>query len=325
MKTALLIVDIQNDFLPGGALAAPGGDEIVPLVNQLMPEYDLVVATQDWHPADHESFAANHAGREVGEVIDLHGLQQVLWPTHCVEGSPGADFAENLDSQRIDHVFRKGMDPAVDSYSGFFDNGHRHSSGLADSLREQGVADLHVVGLATDYCVKFTTLDALAEGFRTTLIEDACRGVDLKPGDIENAVEECRAAGARITTTTDILGETMMLYRPIGPDELRLLDESDFTAWPPRLPEQPIFYPVTNEAYAEQIAREWNLPASGSAYVTKFEVRRSFLSSYPRKVVGGRQHEELWIPAEDLESLNANLVGTIEVIKKIEPRTSETT
>lgn len=218
MKTALLIVDIQNDFLPGGALAAPGGDEIVPLVNQLMPGYDLVVATQDWHPADHESFAVNHANREIGEVIDLHGLQQVLWPTHCVEGSPGAEFAENLDSQRIDHVFRKGMDPTVDSYSGFFDNGHRHSSGLADYLRDQGVAEVHVVGLATDYCVKFTTLDALVEGFRTTLVVDACRGVDLKPGDIEDAVEECRATGARITTTTDILGETISeVVRTIEP------------------------------------------------------------------------------------------------------------
>jgi nicotinamidase/pyrazinamidase len=190
MKTALLIVDIQNDFLPGGALAAPGGDGIVPLVNQLMPEYDLVVATQDWHPADHGSFAANHDGRKVGERIDLHGLEQVLWPVHCVEGSPGADFAPGLDTDRIDHVVRKGLDPAVDSYSGFFDNGHRNPSGLAEYLRDQDVTHVHVVGIATDYCVKFTALDALAEGFRTTLIEDACRGVDLNAGDVERAVEE---------------------------------------------------------------------------------------------------------------------------------------
>ena len=217
MKTALLIVDIQNDFLPGGSLAAPGGDEIIPLVNELMPEYDLVVATQDWHPVDHESFAANHEKRQVGEVIDLHGLSQILWPVHCVERSSGAEFASALNSSAIDHIVRKGMDPGVDSYSGFFDNGHRNPSGLAGYLRKQEVTDLHIVGLATDYCVKFTTLDALAEGFRTTLIEDACRGVDLSPGDVSRAVEECQAAGADIESTAEILGDSMVLYRPVGP------------------------------------------------------------------------------------------------------------
>ena len=203
MKTALLLVYIQNDFLPGGALAATGGDEIVPLVNQLMPEYDLVVATQDWHPAEHQSFADNHNQREIGEVIDLHGLQQVLWPAHCVEGSSGAEFAPGLDTSRIDHVVRKGMDPSVDSYSGFFDNGRRNASGLADYLREQGATHVHVVGIATDYCVKFTALDALAEGFHTTILMNACRGVDLNPGDVERAVEECRTVGASIATTGD--------------------------------------------------------------------------------------------------------------------------
>ena len=321
MKTALLIVDIQNDFLPGGALAAPGGDQIVSLVNQLMPEYDLVVATQDWHPIDHESFAANHDGREVGDVIDLHGLQQVLWPIHCIEGSPGAEFAPALDSHRFDHVVRKGMDRAVDSYSGFFDNGHRNPSGLAHYLRGQDVSHVHVVGIATDYCVKYTTLDALAEGFETTLIEDACRGVDLNPGDVEQALIECKAAGASISNTAEILGDTMVLYRPVGPEELRLLEARDFAAWPPRLPEQPIFYPVTTEAYAEQITREWNLPADGSAYVTRFEVRKSFIVAYPRKIVGGRQHEELWIPADELDELNANLIGPIEVVRELNPIT----
>ncbi len=205
MKTALLIVDIQNDFLPGGALAVPGGDEIIPLINELMPEYDLVVATQDWHPAGHGSFAASHNGRQIGEVIDLHGLSQVLWPEHCIEGRPGADFASELDSTRIDHVVRKGSDPTVDSYSGFFDNAHRNPTGLADYLRKQGVTDVHVVGLATDYCVKFTTLDALDEGFQTTLVEDACRGVNLEPGDVGRTIEECRAAGARIAKICNIV------------------------------------------------------------------------------------------------------------------------
>jgi hypothetical protein len=183
---------------------------------------------------------------------------------------------------------------------------------------------VHVVGIATDYCVKFTTLDALAEGFRVTLIKDACRGVDLTPGDVDRAVEECQSAGAVVTTTSDILGDTLVLYRPVGPDELRLLEENGFTAWPPRLPEQPIFYPVTNEAYAEQITREWNLPDSGCAFVTRFKVRRSFISAYPRKVVGGREHEEFWIPAENLDELNAHIVGKIEVIRKIEALTTNT-
>lgn len=320
MKTALLIVDIQNDFLPGGALAVPGGDEIIPAVNELMPEYDLVVATQDWHPADHGSFATNHDGRTVGETIDLHGIQQILWPDHAVEGSRGADFAPGLDVDRIDHVIRKGTDRHVDSYSGFFDNGGKNPSGLTAYLRGEKITDIHVVGLATDYCVKFTVLDAIAEGFRTTLIQDAARGVDLQPGDVEQATEACRIAGARIAELAEILGETVDLYRPVGPDELRLLEEADFRAWPPRLPEQPIFYPVTNAAYAEQITREWNLPEDGRAYVTRFTVNRRFLSAYPRKVVGGRQHEELWIPAEDLDDLNANLIGPIEVITRIEPK-----
>lgn len=323
MKTALIIVDLQNDFLPGGPLGVPEGDRIVPVVNELMPAYDHVVATQDWHPADHGSFASNHAGREVGEIIDLHGLPQILWPVHAVEGSEGAAFSPGLDLDRIDHIIRKGTDCDVDSYSGFYDNGHRNPSGLADHLRREGITDVHIVGLAADYCVKFTTLDAVAEGFRTTLIVDATRGVDLQPGDVEKAIEECREAGACLATSDEILGETVTLYRPVGPNELRRLEESEFKAWPPRLPEQPIFYPVADEGYAEQITREWNLPASGSAYVTRFKVKRSFLSAYPRKVVGGREHEELWIPAEDLGALNENLVGRIEVITRMEPAATE--
>ena len=322
MKTALIIVDIQNDFVPGGALAVNGGDHIVSTVNQLMPKYDLVVATQDWHPADHGSFAANHDGKAPGELIELNGLQQVLWPVHCVQGSEGAEFVADLDTARIDHIVRKGMDTGVDSYSGFFDNGHKNPSGMTDYLRREGVEEVHVVGLATDYCVKFTTLDALTEGFKTVLITDACRGVNLQPGDVEGAIEACREAGAKIITSSELLGETLVLYRPTGKNELKLVEESGFTKWPPRLPDQPIFYPVTNEAYAEQITREWNVTTDGYGYVTRFEVNREFVSKYPRKVVGGKQHEELWIPAEDLEDLNAHIVGKIEVITRIEPETT---
>lgn len=194
---ALILVDIQNDFLPGGALAVAGGDAIVPVVNQLLANYPLVVATQDWHPPDHGSFAANHPGRRPFEQIDLHGLPQTLWPVHCVQYTGGACFAPGLDTRRIDRVFVKGTDPRVDSYSGCFDNGRRHATGLAEYLRERGVTDVGICGLATDYCVKFTALDAVREGFRVTLIESACRGVNLQPGDAAAAVEEMSAAGIR--------------------------------------------------------------------------------------------------------------------------------
>ena len=201
---ALILVDIQNDFLPGGALPVPEGDLIVPVVNRLQPHFDLIVATQDWHPVNHESFAANHAGRTAGDVIDLHGLRQILWPVHCVQGTTGADFAAGLDRKRWDRVFVKGTDPTTDSYSGFFDNGHRQATGLGDYLREKEATDVYVVGLATDYCVKFTVLDALDLGFRTYLIEDACRGVNLQPGDVAAAIEAIRIAGAEIGTSVQL-------------------------------------------------------------------------------------------------------------------------
>jgi nicotinamidase/pyrazinamidase len=196
---ALILVDLQNDFLPGGALGVPGGDEVIPLANRLMDDFDIVVATQDWHPPEHGSFAANHPGRQVFEMIDLHGLPQTLWPVHCVQGTPGAEFAPGLDAGRITRVFRKGTRPEVDSYSGLFDNGRRHSTGLAEWLRAQGVTQVTVCGIATDYCVKFTALDAVAEGFEVTLHLPACRGVDLQPGDVAAAVEAMREKGVRIT------------------------------------------------------------------------------------------------------------------------------
>lgn len=195
---ALILVDIQNDFLPGGALAVPGGDEIVSLANDLMEEFEVVVATQDWHPPDHGSFAANHPGKQVFESIELDGLPQTLWPVHCVRDTPGAEVAAELDVNRITRVFQKGTRPEVDSYSGFHDNGHRHSTGMSEWLREQGVTHLTVCGLATDYCVKFTALDAVREGFQVTLALAASRGVDLTVGDVDKAVEEMRGAGIDI-------------------------------------------------------------------------------------------------------------------------------
>lgn len=197
---ALILVDLQNDFLPGGALGVPGGDEVIPIANRLMEGFKLIVATQDWHPADHGSFAASHPGRQLFESIDLHGLPQILWPVHCVENTGGAMFAPGLETQRITRSFQKGTRVEIDSYSGFHDNGRRQSTGLADWLRERSVTHLTVCGLATDYCVRFTALDAVAEGFQTTLHLSACRGVDLKRGDVDAAVEEMRMAGVIIET-----------------------------------------------------------------------------------------------------------------------------
>jgi nicotinamidase/pyrazinamidase len=201
---ALIFVDIQNDFVPGGALAVREGDRVVPVANAVSPRFDLVVATQDWHPADHGSFAVNHAGKRVGEVIDLHGLPQVLWPVHCVQGTRGAEFVAGLDLSRVARVFRKGTDAEIDSYIGFYDNGHRRSTGMGEWLSERGVRDVYVMGLATDYCVKFTALDARRLGFEVTLIEDGCRGVELNAGDIDRAVEEMRGAGVRVITSTSV-------------------------------------------------------------------------------------------------------------------------
>ncbi len=198
---ALILVDLQNDFCPGGALAVSEGDHTIGVANEVASKFELVIATQDWHPADHGSFAANHEGHQPYDSIDLNGLQQVLWPVHCVQGSDGAKFHKDLDMAPVTKVVQKGTDSGIDSYSGFFDNGHRKSTGLADHLRASNVEEVFVLGLATDYCVKFTALDAVAEGFRVTLIEDGCRGVNLAPGDADAAIEEMRAAGVTITTS----------------------------------------------------------------------------------------------------------------------------
>jgi len=202
---ALVLVDVQNDFCPGGALAVPEGDQVVPVANRLMSHFDLVVATQDWHPPDHVSFAANQFGREPGEVIEADGLEQTLWPVHCVEGTPGAELHSGLDLAGVARVFRKGSDPRVDSYSGFFDNGRRNSTGLHGYLKQRGVDELHVCGLATNVCVRATALDAVDLGYTTYMVEDGCRGVDLEPGDVERAIDEMRQKGVRIVHSTGAL------------------------------------------------------------------------------------------------------------------------
>lgn len=197
---ALIVVDVQNDFLPGGALAVPDGDHVIPVINALMPQYDLVVATQDWHPAEHQSFASEHIGQQAGDTIDLHGVEQILWPDHCIQHSAGASFAAGLDVAHIDHVVRKGDDRHIDSYSGFFDNDHRKATGLEEFLRTRGVDELVICGLAMDYCVKFTALDAIKLGFATTVRADATRAVNLNDGDFEAAVTAISDAGGTVAT-----------------------------------------------------------------------------------------------------------------------------
>ncbi len=200
---ALILVDIQNDFVPGGALPVPEGDAIIPTVNALMPHFDLVVATQDWHPQNHGSFASNHPGKKVYDVIELNGLQQILWPDHCVQGTPGADFVPALNTNPVEAIFRKGTDPGIDSYSGFFDNGKRKSTGLADYLRGRGVDEVFVVGLAGEFCVNYTILDAADLGFKTYLIKDGTRPLDAQ--NFERAMETMRKKGVTIIESKDIL------------------------------------------------------------------------------------------------------------------------
>jgi nicotinamidase/pyrazinamidase len=200
MTYALILVDIQNDFCTGGALAVPQGEAVVPLANRLIARAGLVVATQDWHPPEHGSFAVNHPGRKPFEMGELGGLPQVLWPAHCVQWGGGAQFHPGLDTRRIARVFPKGTDPGIDSYSGFFDNGRRKSTGLGDWLKTQRVEEIVICGLATDYCVKATAIDAAQLGFRTILAQDACRGVGLTADAIPAALAEMAAAGVRLTT-----------------------------------------------------------------------------------------------------------------------------
>jgi nicotinamidase/pyrazinamidase len=195
---ALLLIDIQNDFCPGGALAVRDGDAVVPIANALAARFELVIATQDFHPPTHKSFAVNHPGKREYELIELDGLPQVLWPAHCVQGTPGCELHPALDRTRITEVIQKGTDERIDSYSGFFDNGRRKATGLGDSLRAKDVDRVLLLGLATDYCVKWTALDARRLGLEVHVVEAGCRGVARKPEDVPNALAEMRAAGVII-------------------------------------------------------------------------------------------------------------------------------
>jgi nicotinamidase/pyrazinamidase len=201
---ALIIVDLQNDFLPGGALPVPRGHEVIPIANELQRRFELVLATQDWHPPDHGSFAANHPGKKPGDRIMLDGIEQILWPVHCVQNTPGAEFAAAFDTSRIAHVFHKGIERKIDSYSTFFDNAHRRQTGLADYLKKRSINDIYLMGLALDYCVKYSALDARQLGLNTHVILDGCRGIELEPGDIERALEEMKRAGAVLLKSSEL-------------------------------------------------------------------------------------------------------------------------
>ena len=204
MKSALILVDIQNDFLPGGALPVDHGEEVVPIANKLMEHFDLVVASKDWHPANHGSFAANHPWRKPGQKIELAGLEQVLWPIHCVEESFGAEFAPGLKEKRIEKVFYKGTDPATDGYSAFFDNGRLRSTGLGDFLQEKCVEKVYIVGLAIDSCLKYTALDALGLGFETYVVTDGVRGVEQEEGDAVKALAEWSEKGVHLIRSEEV-------------------------------------------------------------------------------------------------------------------------
>ena len=203
---ALLLVDIQNDFMPFGSLPVPDGDTVVPVANALIERFEFTVATQDWHPPGHWSFASTHEGLAPGEVLDSAGVVQMLWPDHCVQGSPGASFHSSLDIAGVSAVVRKGTDPAIDSYSAFFDNARHKATGLEPLLRRARVDRVVVCGLATDYCVKLTALDAVRAGFSVVVVADGCRAVEAHPGDGEAALSEMRAAGCRVVDARTFLG-----------------------------------------------------------------------------------------------------------------------
>ena len=200
----LLVIDVQNDFMPGGALAVPHGDEVVPVVNRLAHLFPHVVLTQDWHPADHVSFAANHAGAEPFQMLALPYGQQVLWPVHCVQGTPGAAFHAGLDVPHARLVIRKGHHAGVDSYSAFLEADRSTRTGLAGYLREHGVKRVFLAGLATDYCVAWSALDARAVGFEAVVIEDACRAIDLN-GSLAQAWQDLAAAGVERIQSAELL------------------------------------------------------------------------------------------------------------------------
>lgn len=208
-KTALIMIDLQKDFCFGGSLAVPDADSIIPLVNQIQKHFSRVLASKDWHPGHHSCFASSHPGHVAGEVMMVNNLVQTLWPEHCLQESVGAEFHDDLETGRIEKIIYKGTDQQVHSYSAFYDDARIRQTELEAYLHEHHIKDLYILGLATDFCVRFSALDALQAGFNVYVIRDACRGIDFKPGDSELAFEEMRAAGAHIITSSEINHESI--------------------------------------------------------------------------------------------------------------------
>jgi len=203
MKT-LLIIDVQHDFCPGGALEVPEGNQIVPVINQLIPHFDAVIQTQDWHPEEHSSFASSHKNKQPFETIEMPYGPQTLWPNHCVQGSDGAAFHPDLITNPTQLIIRKGFRKHIDSYSAFYENDKKTSTGLNGYLRERNINELYVAGLATDFCVKWSVLDALEEGYEVTVIDDVVKGIDMD-GSVEEAWNEMDAAGADRVSSMELL------------------------------------------------------------------------------------------------------------------------
>lgn len=206
MNRALIVVDVQNDFCEGGALEVKNGGDVIPIINNLVNsnEFDFIIATQDWHPKDHKSFASNHKNKNVYDVIKLNGSRQVLWPDHCKQRTKGSKLHSNLNLGENFKIFRKGRNKEIDSYSGFYDNDHKSSTGLLEYLNKNKVKELYITGLATDYCVKFTAIDAAKEGFKTFVIKDAVRGVNINSGDSNLAFEEMKDCGVKIISSKKV-------------------------------------------------------------------------------------------------------------------------
>lgn len=203
-KIALILVDLQNDFCEGGNLAVSGGSEVVYIANRLQPLFDVVIATQDWHPANHMSFVSHHANHQIGDIIQINGDYQVLWPDHCIQHSKGAAFHPALNQQSINKIFYKGTDSQIDSYSAFFDNAHKRATGLHVYLQDEHIQQIYIMGLATDYCVKYSVLDAVHLGFKVYVIADGCRAVNLQPEDAARAFDEMQALGVTIIHSSQV-------------------------------------------------------------------------------------------------------------------------
>ena len=203
-KSVLLVIDAQNDFCPGGALGVPEGDQTIPVINRIMEKHDLVVATKDWHPVGHVSFASSHVGRNPGDTVDVGGIEQLLWPDHCIKGGAGAEFHPDLDVRGIQLILHKGSDPTLDSYSAFFENDKKTITGLHGFLQSHGVDTVRLCGLAEDVCVFFSARDAVNLGYSVTVVSDATRGVNIPEGNLQQSREEMKSLGITYARSTEL-------------------------------------------------------------------------------------------------------------------------